>query len=64
MTFDKIIKTVNPIIIETINDLRNEGEIAILQTWLKQCENEIAFRGTGNNYSLYAEKCYIETILK
>ena len=63
MTNDKICKAVNPKIIETINLAVNMGRIDILEDWLKNCLQEIKFRGGENTYSLYAEKYYLERML-
>lgn len=63
MTIDKILKAVHPQIIQTINNIRDAGKVEVLQEWLRRCNQEIEFRGTGNNYALYAEKYYLEMML-
>lgn len=62
MTIDKIKATVPAQVIETINSLVAQGRKDILAKWLKQCEDEITLRGSGNTYALHCEKYYLEMV--
>lgn len=62
---DKILKYVPEQIINTINQLTNQGKITELQNWLTQCKQEIELRQEQKiemNW-LHYEKYYLEMIL-
>lgn len=65
LSYDKIINTVSPEIISTINLLVKEGNTERLKNWLAECEKEIIFRDNEkiNTYDLYCEKYYLQTVL-
>ena len=63
ISIDKIINNVAPEIIETINLLAKENNLEQLKKWLKECREEIKFRGPHNCYKLQLEKAYLEAIL-
>ncbi len=65
VSLDKIKNNIPAEVYSTINALANEGNRERLNSWLKECKEEIAHRRTEkkNTYLLELEKYYLEYIL-
>ena len=63
--YDKIVAAIQPVIIETIQTLVNQGNIARLKQWLVECDEEIRLREMQkeNTYSLYCERYYLQMVI-
>lgn len=65
LSYDKIINSISPEVIDTMKQLANQGDVARLKTWHSACVEEIQRKAVlrENTYSLYCEKYYLEMLL-